>query len=362
MKVLAVAGAGIALVFAQPTPAASPPSSKPTTTQLQREKLQQEVQKLKHENANQRGLRGFVAAYGSLAGLVAGVAALIGVFVTYRSQKRDESRQRKLDREQRERERLQRDDEGRRRLDERFSAVLSDLGAESEAIQAAAAVSLLTFLRPGREDYHHQVRLVTLANLKVEHSEAVVKLLIRVLEAAMRTPEPLDAVERDLSHSSLRRIDLSGVDLGGADLGFAKLQGADFTDAILMRARGYRVQLQGARLCGPEADLREVRFGGKADLSDANLRNANLRAAHLEDAILGRARFQQSRLQSAHLERADLRAARFEQADLNDTYFVGATLDEVALKSISRAKNWQKAHFDPEVQERLATLSSGAAP
>jgi uncharacterized protein YjbI with pentapeptide repeats len=361
MRVLAVAGAALALGFAPLPSAASPTStSKPTTAELQRQKLQQEVRKLEHENANQRGLRGFVAAYGSLAGLVAGVAALFGVLVTYRSQKRDESRQRELDRAQRESERVQRNDEGRRRLDERFSAVLADLGADSDAIQAAAVVSLLTFLRPGREEYRHQVRLVTLANLKVDHSAAVVTLLIRVLEAALRTPEPLDAVERDLSHATLRRIDLSHLDLGEADVSFAQMKGADLTDAILTRARGYRVQLQGARLCGSEADLREVRFGGEADLSDANFRNANLRAAHLEDAILTRAQFQQCRLQSAHLDRTDLRGARFEQANVNDTYFLNATLDEVALKSISRANNWQKAHLSPEDQERLAALSGGA--
>jgi uncharacterized protein YjbI with pentapeptide repeats len=361
LMVLAAFGLAVVLALSVPASGVLPASTnKPTTQELTREKLQEEVRKLKLENANQRGVRGFVTAYGGLVGLVAGVAALAGVLVTYRSQKRDESRQRDLDRQQRENERIQRDDESRRRLDERFSAVLTDLGADSEAVQAAAAVSLLTFLRSGRGDYHHQVRLVTLANLKVDHGDSVLALLIRVLEAALRTDEPIDPVERDLSHARLRRVDLSGLDLNGADISYAEMKGADLTDAKLMRARGYHVELQGARLCGPEGDFREVRFGGEAILSDANFRAANLRAAHLEGAILTRAKFQQARLQSAHLERSDLRGARFEQADLNDTYFLDATLDEVALKSISRARNWEKAHFSPEDDERLLDFKGGA--
>lgn len=330
-------------------------SGQPSVQELTREKTRQEIRQLQLENQSKSGLRGFVSAYGVTAGFLTGFVALLGVFVTYRSQKREERRQHDLDRGQRDNERRQRDLEGKRRRDDGFTKILTDLGADSEALQAAAAVSLLTYLRPNQQDYHRQVRLITLANLKVQHGEAVVRLLERVLESALRTSEPLDPLERDFSRASMRYVDLSGLDLREADVGFALMRGANCENTNLWRARGYSVELENARLSGVNTDLREIRFG-KAKCAGAIFRDANLRAAHFEEAILQGAQFQKARLQSAHFNNADLAGARFEQADLNDTYFTGAVLDEVALRSITRALNWEKAHFTPEQTKRLKEL------
>lgn len=323
---------------------------------LQQQKLRQEIEKLKHENANSRGARGFVAAYAGIAGVFTAGAAVLGVLFTFRSQRKEQVRQAEADRVQRENDREQRETESRRRLDERFNAIVTDLGSEREAVQAAAAVSLLTFLRPENAAYYRQVRLVTLANLKVDHSRVVTKLLVRVLEAALRTPDPLEPIELDLSDAKLARANLSELELGGADLSRADLRSADLTNAKLFRARGVKPILTGARLCGDETDLREVRWR-EALGADANFCDANLVKAHLEQGDFREAQFQRARLQSAHLDNAQLQGARFEQANLNDTYFVGAALDEAAMKSIVRAENWEKAHFSPEVKDGLDGLS-----
>jgi uncharacterized protein YjbI with pentapeptide repeats len=292
-------------------------------------------------------VRGFVTAYAGVAGVVTAATAAAGLLLTY-------SRQRRLDREQRQNETEQRELDSRRHLDERFSAILSDLGDASEALQAAAAVSLLSFLRREHDAFHHQVRLVTLANLKVPHSDAVNKLLVRVLEAALRTCAPLDPIERDLSRAKLARANLAGLDLTEGDVAFADLTGADLTKAILYRARGFGALLEKARLCDG-ADLREARFH-EVRAAGANFCDSNLRAAHMKKADLTGAQFNRARLQSAHFEEAVLTGAEFEQADLNDAYFKAATLDDRSLKSIKGALNWRKAHFSPEYEQRLEAV------
>jgi uncharacterized protein YjbI with pentapeptide repeats len=352
-----ILASALTIVLSLP-PAAFPGSvNPPTLNDLQQKKLQEEVRQLRLDNQNHTGMRGFVGAYGSIAGFATALAALIGVLVTYRKGKSDESMQQSLDRQQQKKEREQREIDSQRRLDERFSSILTDLGSTSKATQAAAAVSLLSFLRPDRDDFHHQVRLVTLANLKVDHDEAIAGLLIRVFEAAARTPGPLEQFERNFAHAYMRRIDLSGIDLQEADIAYAQMRGANLSGANLRRARGYKVELRDARLTGEKTDLREVRFGGEADCARANFCEANLRAAHLKGAILTGAQFQRARLQSAHLEGADIAGAQFEQCDLNDTYFNDVKFDEGALKTITRARNWEKAHFTDDVKKRLLSLA-----
>jgi uncharacterized protein YjbI with pentapeptide repeats len=345
---LGVVVAVVTLTIVPQAVSASPP--------LKDQKLQQEIEKLKHENANSRGLRGAVGAYAGIAGFFTAVVAGLGVLLTFRGQRKEQVRQAELDRTQRENDREQRETESRRRLDERFNAIVTDLGSEREAVQAAAAVSLLTFVRPENAAFYRQVRLVTLANLKVDHSPVVTKLLVRVLEAALRTPDPLEPIEVDLSDAKLARANLSGLELGGADLSRADLRSADLTNAKLVRARGVKPILTHARLCGAETDLREVRWR-EAQGEDANFCDANLVKAHLEKGDFTEAQFQRAHLQSAHLDDAQLQGARFEQANLNDTYFVGATLDERAMKSIVRAENWEKANFSPGVKNALKALS-----
>jgi uncharacterized protein YjbI with pentapeptide repeats len=331
------AALAVAVLLALPTAASA---ADPATTRLQQEKLRQEIRQLQLENRDHRGIRGFLSSYG---GLLAGVAALGTVLVTITNL----ARQRNLDRQQRH-------DESIRRLDERFSAVLTDLGAKSEAVQAAAAVSLLTFLRAEHGNYHRQVRLVALANLKVRQPGPVTALIVRALSDALRTDTPIQSDEIDFAGAQLTGIDLAGLDLRSATLRRTQLKDANLTNANLQGVDAYEVGLQGACLSG--VDLREAHLEG-ADASKAVFHDgANLNAVKFHDAVLNGARFESASLQSAHLDRAHLEGARFQSADINDAYVRPASFDDATLHGLSRAKNRSQAHFSPEILEELRKL------
>lgn len=332
---------------------------------LEIEKLAEEVANLRLQNES---LRSFWTKLSANAAFLAAVVALLGVFVTFGKQQAENRRQQELDREQRdrdreqrERDREQREREEQRGIDRKFASILADLGSEREAIQAGAAVSVVTFLKPDYPQLHEQIFAILLANLKIEHSEAVTQLLVTAFEKALRQKLAL-AQERgepfvaDFSRAALTQADLAGLDLSGVDLGFARLRLANLSGAVLFRARGYEANLEKARLS--RANLNEARLR-RAHLNEAYLHECNLVAADLKEAELRGAQFQQAKLQAAHLEGADISGARFEQANLSDAYFLGAKVDAAALKSLSLAQNWQNAHFDEQVREQLEELARG---
>jgi uncharacterized protein YjbI with pentapeptide repeats len=323
-----------------------------TQQELQEEKLSQEIEKLRLENEKLRSFWGILVSF---APFLTGLVALAGILVAVWKQITERSRQQDLDRQQREYESL-------RRLDEKFTSTVEGLGAESEAIQASAAVSIQTFLKPEYKALHNQVFMILFANLKIKHSDAINRLLIAGFEKAIRLELPSlrekdEEFELDLSRCNLNRIDLSGLDLSQTDLAFAQLRDAKLTDANLRRARGMEANLEKARLS--RAVLNEARFR-KAHFKGTQFHEANLVAADLEETDLRDAQFQQAKMQSAHLDNADLSGARFEQANISDAFFKGAILNEKTLRSILRAFNWQKAHFDEKPRAKLKQLAENS--
>ena len=318
--------------------------------ELTRLKLVEEVEKLERENDEADGLSGFLVG---IAPFVTALVAVGGLLATFWKQNSDQ-------RGQRERDRREARAERGRRLEDRFAAILTELGAESPFTKAGAAASLVTYLQPRHRRFHHQVRLAVLTNLKLDHDEPIRKLLARVYATAVSSEEPLDMFELDLSRAKLKNADLSGLALREADLAFADLTDALLLGTDLYRARGVKVCLEGARLgarAGRPASLIEVRFR-QARCQNAVFSEALLVNAHLEEADLRGASFVRARLQAAHLERALLEGAHFEQANLADTYFVDAELDYVALRSIRRAFNWRKAHFDPATRDAVELIEA----
>lgn len=322
------------------------------------EKLRAEVDKVEGEVEHSSGLRGFLSQYGAL---ITALVALIGVGITFRGQNKEQGRQREADRASRDRAIEQRDSEGERDLHARFSQLLLDLGSSSEAVQAGAAVSLLSFLDHQDPTFQHQVRLATLANLKVSHPAAVCKLLLRTFEQAMTVGDiPYDSLELDLSEADLRGANFAGLDLSGANLSGSQLHEANLRGAVLRDAVGRGVTLEGARLQGEGTSLLNARLP-QAKCMGARFRGANLVNVHMEGADLRMARFDGAQLQAAHLEKdADLRGARFDGANVADTYFRDAHFDDDALRSLLKASNWEKAHLSPEAQRRLDELRADA--
>jgi uncharacterized protein YjbI with pentapeptide repeats len=334
---------------------AAPPPARATTPLpskdvLERQKLQQETLKLKQDRDQASGVSGFFSRY---AAFLTALVAAGGLLATIWKHSSDQSTQRKRDIDQ---QRL----ETERRLEDRFATILNDLGSTAIPTQAGAASSLVTYLRPAHKRFHHQVRVAVLTNLKVDHGEPIRKLLARVYKEAIGTGEPADRFERDLSGAKLENADLSDLELREADLAFAELRNSTLVGCDFYRARGIRVNLDGARACtvgDRVTSLIEVRFhqarGRGADFTGARLINA-----HLEGADLREARFYQARLQAAHLEEAKLPGASFQAANLDDTYFYDAELDQRALRTIVRAFNWRNAHFDWQIKQELEDMAS----
>jgi uncharacterized protein YjbI with pentapeptide repeats len=334
----------------------SAPAGTLASTSLDDRKLEQEIRKLELENRDGSGLRGVISAYGPLLTGLAALSAVLATFVT----------QRQADRRQRASERLQRENEVERRFAERFASVMGDLGADAEASQAGAAVSLLTFLRPEHHRYHQQVRLIALSNLKLAHSDAVHRLLRHTLEAAFRSPQPVEAPELDFSGAMLEGIDLAGINLDGVQLDDAVLRNATFAGGSLRGARGNEgTVLEGAqfarRRSGKESDAASASlFNARLPMArcrGASFQGANLINCHLRGADLRGATFRGAKMQAAHFESADLRGARFEGADVGDAYFLQAQFDEAALRSLGKAIRVDRAHLSPEARSLLSSYT-----
>jgi uncharacterized protein YjbI with pentapeptide repeats len=282
--------------------------------------------------------------------------------------------QQERNRQEQERGRQQRQEESLRRLEEKFTAVVRRLGSASAPIQASAAVSIMTFLNPENKDFHLQTYLILLANMKVQRvklqqhaadpanlvlDNLLNDLLVAAFEKAILTQRRIGdvkdpATEIDLARCCLNRANLSDLDLQNADLAFSELRGANLTGSNLFRSKGIEAHLENARLS--RANLGEARFQ-KAYFIGAQFHETNLASADLRGAHFTNAQFQQAKMQSAHLDNANIDGARFEQADLSDTYFHGVTPKPGTVSSILRANNWQKAHFDKDVEAQLKALA-----
>lgn len=314
--------------------------------ELEDEKLRQEIAQLTLENER---LSSSWQVFSPFTTLLTAIVAVAGVFVTIWKQF-----------DERQRDRQQREFESRRRLDEKFTSIIVNISSDNRSLQMSSIVSLLTFLKPEYDTFHEQVYLILLANLKLKLDAQVNNLLVNAFEKALRIKlstlrETAEVDKLDFSHTNLYRIDLSGLNLRELDIGFADLRHANMKDVNLFRVRGIEANLEKCHLT--RANLGEARLV-RANLAEAHLHQANLVAATLKEATLKGTQFYQAKMQSAHLESADITGAQFEQADLKDTYFIGSKFDQQVLRSILKAKNWDKAHFDEEITVKLAELNS----
>jgi uncharacterized protein YjbI with pentapeptide repeats len=315
---------------------------------LETEKLRQEVTQLQIENENATSP---LQKYSSYATLLTAIVAVVGVFVTIWKQFTE-----------RQRDREQRETESRRRLDEKFSSIIADIGSDNSSLQVSATVSLMTFLRDEYKEFHEQVYLILLANLKLKHNLQVNRLLIQAFEKAIRLkintlPKDNDLEGLDLTNLNLYRIDLSNIALKNVDFAFSELELANLEETNLFRVKGYKTNFRKAQFT--DAILTEARLA-KANLENAHLHRTNLVSSNLKETNLRGAQFYQAKLQSAHLENSDLKGAQFYEANINDAYFNDAKIDAQAKRSIIKAYQWKLAHFDEKVMNELLELSNNS--
>ncbi len=167
---------------------------------------------------------------------------------------------------------------------------------------------------------------------------------IEELEALIKAGRSL--IDINLEKAYLRGANLRGAYLRGANLRGADLRGANFDDANLDDANLDDANLRGANLRG--ADLRGADLRG-ANFDDANLRGADLRGANLYGANLYDANLYDANLYGSNLYGAGLYGADLYGADLS--FVRGLTPSQV-----KKAKNWQKAKYDPEFRQELGLL------
>jgi uncharacterized protein YjbI with pentapeptide repeats len=243
--------------------------------------------------------------------------------------------------------------EGAKPFKDRLKATLGDL--EVEGMQVLVGRELLDLLDGATDDEAATLYLSLLGNVKLDRPDAIVSEIAPAIAGALRrllaSGIPRADLNLDLARSRLRRIDLSGLDLHEADLAFADLRHAKLGNTNMWRVLGYAVDVSKAALAG--ANLEEARWH-TCRARETQFHDCRMTSAVLKEADLSGAEFFGSRLQGAHLERATLLGASFEGANLADAFFAGAKLDDAAVKSLSRALNWQKAHFDPEIAAAVA--------
>src|SRR6266581_1834184 len=297
-----------ASALSKPITVLTTPTEDATVTALNKEKLAQEVQQLKNQNAPD--LFGWLRTNASvlLSTLVVVIGGLIGLF-RWLGDRRDEQEKRREDQRS----------EQEKRAEERFQAAVTGLGDEKKGAKIGAAILLRTFLRPGYEQFYTQTFDLAVANLRLPRTPhppedpntplpltALSQALIVVFREAFplvrsqdkRSPESLDATGIQLDNAYLREADLKQVWMPVASLRKANLSGAKLNEADLSKAR----------------------------LNEADLSEAELIRARLNEADLNRTYFSRARLSGADLSGADLNGTNLSEADLSEADLRGANL------------------------------------
>jgi uncharacterized protein YjbI with pentapeptide repeats len=349
-----------------------PHSSSPLLTglsssQLQDEKLREEIRQLQISNTQNAGTLHSLLAWVPFA---TALAAIGTVGATLWKQASDLESARTQVHEEHRSALIAHEEESLRRFDANLSSVITNLGSVSETLQVNAAAALATYIKPRYSSFHTDLLVVLAANLRLQPSETVARVLGADLERLLRllfdrrpTHYGNDVPRNlDLTRASLKRFDISDIDFGDVvlDIAFADLAEARLSGARLFRLRGREVNLEKA-YCS-RAILGEARLDG-AKARGAVMHEANLVSATLKGADLRGAKFQRALLQEAHLEGANLAGADFTGANLANTYFKGSEFDKIALRTIARgAKRWRdNNNFDDPVRQALLALGANPA-
>lgn len=159
-----------------------------------------------------------------------------------------------------------------------------------------------------------------------------------------------DLTKSNFMDAALMGADFSGVCLFEANMTHASCMGAYFNGTDMRKVKLRDAAFMGAYLRSAictDADLQGTAFMG-AKLEGADFRRSNLKNAFFNETMLNSADLRQAKVRNTDFTKADL-----EGADLRKIEF-----DDDTLKSISRAYNWTKATFDPNVKKEIELLSA----
>jgi hypothetical protein len=310
IAIVCVVAALLGGIYAADTPAAP---ADPIRDQLEKKKLEQEVQKLQEEvqslkNAND-GLGRFLPWFQAL-----GLGALVGAILTVAGANLSRLQNRKLKQDEKfatddhylETQKLKQEmDIGR---GQHNLKLFEALGSPEPRIRLGAVSALSQRAREAPEDLQTILR-VLIGVTKHEDNRDLQK---HIADAIV---DVLGACKPDLPVSPLKQFNFQGARLTNAWWKEVDARGADF----------YRAQLPRAGLANGRLDDAVFK---NADLTGATLRDAQARRASFEGANMTRVK-----AEGIDLEGADLRNAIVTGADFSRAKFRGAKLRGVDLNS-----------------------------
>jgi uncharacterized protein YjbI with pentapeptide repeats len=169
-----------------------------------------------------------------------------------------------------------------------------------------------------------------------------------------------------------RSINLSSADLRGADLSYGIFEGALLSNAKLLGASMYAIDLRDAQLL--RADL------SRADVRDAKLERAVLALANLHDADFSAAKLIGANLTGAQLNGGIFLDTNFKNADLRGAVLTGAVVREasfdganfegadlrgaigLSVEQLCAASRWRGALLDTDIQAAAQARCAASQP
>jgi uncharacterized protein YjbI with pentapeptide repeats len=285
---------------------------------VSKQKTQREIDKLTAEIRQIRSETAGSLFWVKLLGVFVTVGGAVGGYILAQKETNKDRLEFEADKEEK---RL--NFEHRKDVDTAYQTIIQELTTlERPLLRAAAAMKLGSILQEFPTEW----------NVPEYRKKQLIQLTKNILTVALiNEPEPKirKVLTTSLAQdSNLQGLDLSEIQAGNAYWAKIDFSGTDFFKADLCctsfrKAKLYRVQFRSANLQEAvlaEANCEETNFK-LADLRHTNLRSTNMKGAIFVDA---------------NLEKADLLGAHNLSAD-----------------QIKTAKNWELAHYDPELRVQL---------
>ena len=340
----------------------------------------------------------------ALALIMAGVAGVIGILLTWRgqwiTQKAQEANQNSTN-EQLKNAQNTLDITRQGQITERFTHAIDQLGDDKRVVRIGGIYALAkiaedsdvyywpiieilaayvrknapwptTEASESRDDSDHEEELKAGKERSHQHKRLDIQAILYILRD-LRDPKhhhdngeddfirltDTDLQDADLREIHLERARLRGANLkearlGSAHLSEARLRNTKFVEANLEKANLQLADLEEAILC--KAELQGANLQ-RADLEGAFLQGADLRKADLRKATLQKADLRKTNLQGALLEGALLEGADLQGADLQGAFLQGADLQgtrELTQKQIEWAIGSNEPLFQTKLPEGLS--------
>jgi uncharacterized protein YjbI with pentapeptide repeats len=303
----------------------------------------------------------------TLAYIMGGILAIIGIYMGFRRIRASENQVRALEQQ------ILVAREGQ--ITERFTRAIEQLGSERMEVRLGGIYALERIANDSDKDYWTIIETLTAyvrenaswreqsqdTNSDGCREEAVLEGPALPWQERTKPTTDVQAALNVLSRrkyaygqGETQRLDLSRTDLRGAYLKDARLAGiildgahlekAELDGAILKGGSFWAAHMEGANLQKAflEGAVLWVAHLEKTNLTEAILEMAELNTAHMEEAVLQRAHLEKSDLSGAFLERADLSEAHLEKANLSRAHLENVLLYGAYLK---RAK-LKMAHLE----------------